>query len=65
MPDISLITIVGKDFGARHGVLGMIGDALSKEGINIIDISTSMCEADIFVSGDDAMKAKKALEVLF
>lgn len=65
MLDISLITIAGKDFAIRPGVLGKIGTALAKGNINIIDISTSVCEADILVDNKDAEKTKQLLEGLF
>ncbi len=65
MPNISLITIAGKDFVTRPGVLGRIGMALAKKDVNIVDISTSICEADIFVDSNDAEKAKQVLEGLF
>lgn len=62
--NISMITIAGKDFATRPGVLGKIGNALAERAINILDISTSVCEADIFVASKDAEKAREVLEGL-
>lgn len=61
--NIALITVTGKDFAVREGVLGKIGSCLGKEGINIVDISTSGCEAAILVHEHEAKKAKQILEV--
>ncbi|MFW6449572.1 MAG: aspartate kinase [Nanoarchaeota archaeon] len=61
--DITLITVTGLDFAIKKGVLGKIGTLLAKHGINIADISTSGCEADILVDSTLAKKAKKILEV--
>lgn len=63
--NISLITVMGRDFVLRPGILGAIGTALAGEDINIVDLSTSVCEADIFVASSDAEKAKHVLEGLF
>jgi len=65
MSDISLITIIGKDFATIPGILGSIGNALAGAGINIIDITTSVCEADILVDRANAEKAKHILEEIF
>jgi aspartate kinase len=64
MSNISLITIVGPEFATRPGILGKICTALAKEDINIIDLSTSACEADIFVDWEVRNKAKTTLEEL-
>lgn len=60
--DIALLTVTGRDFAVKKGVLGTIGSVLARKGINIVDISTSGCEAAILLKNSEAEKAKKALE---
>ncbi len=61
--NISLVTVTGRDFAIRKGVLGKIGNVLAKHNINIVDISTSGCESAILVNNQEAKRVKKILEV--
>lgn len=61
--DIALVTVTGRDFAVKRGVLSRIGRLMAKNDINIVDISTSGCEAAILVDEKNAKKAKKILEV--
>ena len=65
LSNIAMITVAGKIFESKSKVLGKIGYALANHGIEIVDISTSACEADIFVNWDDRLRTKKILEELF
>lgn len=75
MPNISLVTITGvpnsalttrasKYLGVRPGALGIIGTALANEGVNIVDVGSSVWEIDLLVNSKDAEKAKQILEGL-
>lgn len=61
--NISMITVAGRGFAIKPGVVGRIGMSLAKEGINIIDMNTSACEATVLVDMKDADKAKQVLEM--
>ena len=62
--NIALVTVTGQDFAVRKGILGEIGNSLARNSVNIIDISTSGCEAAILVDRSEAKKVKNILEVL-
>jgi len=65
LSNIAMITIAGRIFESKSKVLGKIGNALADNKIEMVDISTSACEADIFVDWDDRLRTKKILEELF
>ncbi len=65
LPNISIITVIGETLAAQPGILGKIGMALAKEDINLIDVSTTMEEVNLFVDQKEVEKAERILEELF
>ncbi|MFQ6088708.1 MAG: aspartate kinase [Candidatus Methanofastidiosia archaeon] len=62
---IALIVFRGRKFPQDVGVLGKIGMALGDAEIDILNIATSSCEANIFVEWKDRKLAKSILERIF
>ena len=65
LPNLSIITIIGKTFLTQLEMLGNIGITLEKENINLIDISTTMGEINLFIGQKDVQKTRQILEGLF
>jgi aspartate kinase len=62
LSDLSIITVIGKTFADQPGLLAKIAVALAEEKIDLIDVSTTMEEFNLFVHMSDAKRAKRVLE---
>jgi aspartate kinase len=59
---IASLVLRGRRFPGQMGALRRIGNALEDAKINILNITTSSCEADIFVNWKERENAKAILE---
>jgi aspartate kinase len=65
LPDVALLAIFGPDFRERPGIAGTMFDALAREGINILAISTSISTVCCVIRLSDLDKACSALRQTF
>ncbi len=63
--NIALISIAGHQLAQTPGIAGRMFNALSKTGINIDTISTSMSSVTCVISEDQAQQAVNALQKEF
>ncbi|MGD8597476.1 MAG: ACT domain-containing protein [Anaerolineae bacterium] len=64
-PEVAIVSIFGPDFRERPGIAGTMFEALAKDGINIMAISTSISTVSCVIGSDDIEMALIALRDTF
>jgi aspartate kinase len=64
-PEVAIVSIFGPDFRERPGIAGTMFEALAKDGINIMAISTSISTVSCVIGSDDLEMALIALRETF
>lgn len=64
-PEAAIVSIFGPDFRERPGIAGTMFDALAREGINILAISTSISTVSCVIDSENLEFALNALRDTF
>ncbi len=64
-PGVSLVSVFGPDFRERAGIAGAVFGAMSRVGVNILAISTSISTVSCLIRREDLDSALEALQSTF